>query len=329
MSSNLDRTRLYREDGERRWERLKAEMLATGQVAPEQLDFSPRSLRVVWGWALPRLNKRPAGEPVDPERQPPWWDGPTWERYARWDDATHDLVGAVAWYFGEVCVRRPGASWGVGLPQSQDEGEPVIEDDRAVTNPVLMMLNALADVWDGKPDPESLLKLALYVPEPMPLELLYPQRLVLRLRGRSAGVLRRRSGLDRARVSEVLSRLLDVEGGGQPAVHLPAAGRTKQEYRGEWRAGIELDTAAGDVREVRAVIGASWSEPRPSRLTREQIRAFVDGFVGLATELGGQVEIVHAQPNDLHAPHPRGVLTPARVSEVLDAIDLGPRRRRR
>lgn len=329
MLSNLDRTRLYREDGERRWERLRAEMLKTGEVAPEQLDFSPRSLRVVWGWALPRLYKRPAGEPVDPERQPPWWDGPSWGRYAGWDDATHDLVGAVAWYFGEVCVRRPGASWGVGLPETSDEGEPVIEGERVQINPLVMVLNALADVWDGKPDPESLMRLALYVPEPLPLELLYPLRLVLRLRGMPAGVLRRRSGLDRARVSEVLSRLLDVEGVGRPAVDSPAAGRTKQEYRGEWRAGIEVDTAAGAVREVRAVIGAGWSEPRPTRLTREQIRAYVDGFLSLAAELGGQVEILYAQPNDLHAPHPRGVLTPNRVPEVLDTIDLGPRRRRR
>ena len=77
------------------------------------------------------------------------------------------------------------------------------------------------------------------------------------------------------------------------------------------------------------MIGAGWSEPRPTRLTREQIRAYVDGFLSLAAELGGQVEILYAQPNDLHAPHPRGVLTPNRVPEVLDTIDLGPRRRRR
>ena len=329
MSSNLDRTRLYRKDGERRWERLKAEMLAVGEVGPEQLDFSPRSLRVVWGWVLSRLCKRPAGEPLDPERQPPWWDGPTWGRYAGWDDATHDLVGAVAWYFGEVCVRRPGASWGVGLPQSSDEGEPVIEDERVLTNPLVMVLNALADVWDGKPDPESLMRLALYVPEPMPLELLYPPRLTLRLRGRPAGVWRRLSGLDRARVSEILGRLLDVEGAGGPAVDIPGAGRTEQEYRGEWRAGIEIDGAAGGVREVRAVIGAGWSEPRPSKLTRKQIRAFVDGFVALAAELGGQVKILNAQPNDMHATQPHGVLTPNRVPEVLDTIDLGPRQQRR
>lgn len=329
MTAPRDRPRRYRDDGQRRWERLKAEMVASGAVAAEQLDSSPESLRMVWEYVLPRLRRRAPDEPADPAQQPPWWDGPMWRMDTTWDDGSHDLIGAVAYYFGEVRVRRPGASWGVGPPGTADAGEPVIVGEREDINPLGMVLNALGDVWEGREDRDALMRLALYVPEPLPLELLYPTRLVLRLRGKPVGLLRRRGSLDAAGVVGALRRLLDVEGAGPAEVALSPAGTTEADYRGEWRAGVEVDGAAGAVREVRTVIGAGWSEPRPSQLTREQMRAFVDGFVGLAAEFDGEVDILHAQPNDLHAPRPSGVLTPDRVLEVLDAIELGPHRRRR
>lgn len=325
MASNLDRPRLYRADGQRRWERLKAEMVASGAVASEQLDFSPDSLRMVWQYVLPRLRKRPQDEPVEPARQPPWWDGPRWRRYAAWDDATHDLIGGVSYYFGEVRVRRPGAAWTVGLPETYDEGEPVIEGDQVHLNPLGMVLNALAEAADGRPDPESLVRLARYVSEPQPLELLYSTRLVLRLRGTSAGLLRRRSSLDASRISEAVGRLLQID----PVNVLPA-GQTVFEHigSGDWRARLEVDAASGGVREVRAVIGAPWNE-RPGPGRAEQVREFVDALLRLGAEIGGGVDILRAQPSELDAPRPSGLLTPDRVPAVLEAVELGPRRRRR
>lgn len=325
MASNLDRPRLYREDGQRRWERLKAEMVASGTVASEQLDFSPESLRVVWEYVLPRLRKRPQDEPVDPARQPPWWDGPRWCRYAEWDDATHDLVGAVSYYFGDVRVRRPGSAWTIGLAETYDEGEPVIEGDQVHVNPLGTVLNALAEASDARPDPDSLAKLVLYVSEPQPLEFLYDTRLVLRLRGTSAGLLRRRSSFDPSRISEAVGRLLQID----PVNFLPA-GQTVFEHigSGDWRARLEVDAAAGGVREVRVVVGAPWDE-RPGPGRAEQVRTFLDALLRLGAEIGGEVDIVQAQPGELDAPRPSGLLTPDRLPAVLEAVELGPRRRRR
>lgn len=325
MASKLDRPRLYREDGERRWERLKAEMVASGRVASEQLDLSTESLRVVWGYALPRLRKRPQDEPIDPERQPPWWDGPRWCRSAGWDDATHDLIGAVSYYFGEVRVRRPGAAWTVGLAETYDEGEPVIEGDQVHVNPLGMVLNALAEAADGRPDPDSLVKLALYDSEPQPLEFLYDTRLVLRLRGTSAGLLRRRGSLDPTRVSEAVRRLLQID----PVILLPA-GQTVFEHigSGDWRARLEVNAASGGVRDVRVVVGAPWDE-RPGPGRAEQVRGLIDALLRLGAETGGEVDIVQAQPGELDAPRPSGLLTPDRVPAVLEAVELGPRQRRR
>ena len=326
MARSSDRARTYREDGERRWERLAADMVVSGQVAPEQLDLDVDSLRVVWEYVLPRLRRRSPDEPVDPRRQPPWWDGPRWQRYAGWDDATHDLVGAVAYYFGEVAARRPGAAWSVGQVESNDPGEPVVVCQGVDINPLGMVMHALADVWDGHADPDALVELALHRPEPLSRELLYPTRLVLRLRGRPAGVLRRSVGLNPVRVVSGLTPLLAGD-----APNLASEGMNAHEHvgSGDWRALVGVDLARGVVREVRAIIGATYSDPPPSPLAREQVRSFVDGLVALAAALHARVDILHAQPNDLHAPRPSGALTADRVPEVLDTVDLGQRRRRR
>jgi len=75
------------------------------------------------------------------------------------------------------------------------------------------------------------------------------------------------------------------------------------------------------VREVRALIGADYSGPAgPGR--PEPVGAFVGGLLRLAAATGGEVDIVQTQPNDLHTPRPRGVLTPDRVPEVLAAVEL-------
>lgn len=324
MRARPDLARLYREDGQRRWERLQSEMVASGEVTPEQLDLTPESLRVVWGWVLPRLRKRPPGEPVDRERQPPWWDGPMWESDASWDDATHDLVGAVAYYFGEVRVRSPGAAWAAGLAGTSDEGEPVIEDEQAHINPLGQVMIALVDVWNGRQDPDALVRLALHRSEPQSLDFLYDTRLVLRLRGRPAGMLRRRGDLDRLRVAHGVGRMLELA-----PVELAPGGQTFFEHigSGDWRARVEVDAAAGVVHEVRVVIGAPWDE-RPGPGRAEQVRSLVDDLLLLSAEVGGEVDIVQGQPGQLDAPHPKGLLTADRVAEVLEAVELGPSRRR-
>ena len=148
-------------------------------------------------------------------------------------------------------------------------------------------------------------------------------RLVLRLRGRPAGLVRRRSGLDRLRVSYGLGRLLDPTG-----VSLRASGRATFEHVGaaDWRAEVRVRTRAGEVREVRAAIAAPCdvrARERPG-----QVRAFVAGLVDLAWETGGEVDLLHAQPDEPRASPPSGVVTPARVGEVLAAVGLGRRQRR-
>ena len=326
MALNVDRSRRYREDGRRRWERMRAAMIESGAVDADQLDGTPASLRVVWGWVLPQLRRRPVDATVDPARQPPWWDGPYWNRYAAWDDTAHDLVGAVADYVGEVVSGQPGATWSLGAAGSRSEGEPVVVVERQPEiNPVGLVLHALADLEEGQPEPEALVSAVERHCQALPLQLLYPTRLVLRLRGPAAGLLRRRCGLPRDRVSEGLGRLL----GRDAAVDLPVAGTVMLEHigAGDWRAGIEVEIVPDAVRAARVVIGAPW-DVRPHERP-EHVAAFLHGLLQLAAGAGGQLEIEHAQPPELDAPRPTGLLTPENVAEVLQAVELGSRRRPR
>lgn len=110
-------------------------------------------------------------------------------------------------------------------------------------------------------------------------------------------MLRRRSGLDLARVWYGLSRLLDVD-----AVDLPAVGTVVLEHvgSGDWRAGVEMATGSGAVREVRVAIGAPWDIGPRER--SEQVFTLVTALLRVAADSTGEVEVVHAQPAGLDAP---------------------------
>jgi hypothetical protein len=238
-------------------------------------------------------------------------------RYAGWDDATHDRVGAVAHHLGEVLADQPGATWTLGDAGTVDEGEPVLAlPDRLDVNPLGAVLSALADVWDGRPDPGALAAVVAEPPPALAASLLYPARLVLRLHAGRRG-LGRRTGLDRDATAGALAGLLS-----RP-VEVPDDGDVVLEHLGQhdWRAQVQVRCTRGAVREAHVVVGVPHDEPAvPGR--PEAVHRWIAGLLEVAARLGGVVEVVEAVPEDQDAPRPRGVLTADRLPAVLAAVDL-------
>lgn len=318
--THSDRPALYEQDGQRRWHELVREMVGSGEVAAEQLDLSTSSLRTVWQWVLPRLRLRPDDEPVDEAVQPPWWSGPSWRRYPAWDDVTHQRVSAVAHHLRQVLLAQPGASADLGESGTVDAGEPVIRfADRLDINPLREVKMGLADVWDGRPDPDALAKVVEGPPFRLSPELLWPTRLVLRMTGPARGVLRRRRDLDTSAVTDGLRELV------QQPVEPPTGGNVQTEHlgAGDWRALITITGDRQRLREVEVVIGAGWGRDEPILPERgPAVREFLRGLLALAERTDAEVDVVKAVPDDQHAPRPTGRLTASNVEHVLRALDL-------
>lgn len=314
-----DRPALYDEDGRRSWDDLVQEMTASGEVAPEQLDLSGASLQAAWQWLLPRLRRRPEDEPVDEADQPPWWDGPSWRRYAAWDDVTHHRISGVAHRLRQVLLAQPGATAGVGEADTVDAGEPVVVfDDRPDVNALRAVKLVLADVWDGRADPDALARVVDVRPPALPAELLWPTRLVLRMRAPTAGLLRKQRGLGPATIVSGLSELLQ-----QPLEPPTAAGRSRVEHLGDedWRAVVTLVGDSKRLRDVEIVVGAPRDEPVTQGRDRA-VRALLHGLLDLAERAGAEVEVVDALPDDQHVARPDGRLSTSRLEEVLTAVGL-------
>lgn len=314
-----DRPALYDEDGRRSWDDLVQEMTASGEVAPEGLDLSAASLQAAWRWLLPRLRRRPADEPVNEAGQPPWWDGPSWRRYAAWDDVTHHRISGVTHRLRQVLLAQPGATAGVGEADTVDAGEPVVVfDDRPDVNPLREVKMALADVWDGRADPDALAHVVDLHPPALPPELLWPTRLVLKMRAPATGVLRRRRELETATVVSGLSKLLR-----QPLQPPTAVGTSRTEYLGreDWRALVTMMGDTKRLRDVEIIVGAPRDEP-VTQGRDQAVRALLQGLLDLAERSGAEVEVVDAVPDDQHAARPGGRLDTSSLEDVLTAVGL-------
>lgn len=317
--SQRDLPALYQQDGRRSWEALEQEMTSSKEVAPAQLDLTASSLRAVWRWLLPRLRPRPTGEPVDESAQPPWWSGPSWKRYAAWDDVTHRRISAAAHHLRQVLLAQPGATAGVGEFGTVDAGEPVVVfADRPDVNPLREVKMALADVWNDRANPDALAHVVDLRPPALPAELLWPTRLVLRMRAPAAGVLRRRRESDTATVLSGLSELLQ-----QPLEPPTAAGTSRAEHLGaeDWRAVVTIVGDNKRLRDVEVVVGAPRDEP-VTQGRDEAVRAMLHGLLDLAERTGAEVEVVDAVPDDQHAARPFGRLSSSSLEDVLAAVGL-------
>ncbi len=316
--SRPDRPALYDRNGRRSWDELVREMATSREVDPGELDLSVSSLRAVWRSVMPRLQPRPTGQPVDEAVQPPWWSGPSWRRYAAWDDVSHSRISAVAYRLRQVLLAQPGTTAGLGEAGTVDAGEPVVVfADRPDVNPLREVKSALADVWDGRADPDALARVVDLRPAALPPELLYPTRLVLRLRAPAGGVLRRRRDLDTSTLADGLCELL------QQAVEQPTAGEARTEYHGtgDPRALVTMRGDRQRLREVEVVLGAPRDEPVASA-RGAVVREVVHGLLALAARTGAEVEVVEAVRDHQHAPRPTGRLSTSTLEHVLRAVGL-------
>lgn len=314
--TGADRSTVYDEDGRRRWDELVEEMTSSGQVASAQLDLSASSLEVVWRWLLPRLRQRPPDEPVVEGVQPPWWSGPTWKRYAGWDDVSHHRISAVAHHLRQVLLARPDATVGLGEAGTVDAGEPVVVfADRPDVNPLREVKVLLADVWDARADPASSARVVAR-PQALAPEVLYPTRLVLRVRAPVSGVFRRRRHLDTPTVVRAMSQLL-----GRPLGPLAAGTTVEHLGAGDWRAVIALTGDAARLREVTIVVGAPRDEP-VAHTRGPAVRELLGGLLTWAEQTGSEVDVVEAVPDDQHAARPTGRISASELDAVLRTVGL-------
>jgi hypothetical protein len=179
------------------------------------------------------------------------------------------------------------------------------------------VLSALADVWDGRPDPGALVAV---VTEPPPA---LPAGTCSTPRAWSSGC---------TQVAEGSAGALDSTAPRWPArwagccrgrSRSPADADVVLEHLDEhdWRAEVRVRCARGAVREVLVVVGVARDEPAvPGR--PEAVHRWIAGLLEVAARLGGVVEVTEAVPDSQHAPRPRGVLTAERLPAVLAAVDL-------